>query len=544
MAIDLAMTERVRWTHCLRLGLLDWAAGRVSCKHAKVARSEAVEAGSSQAATALTAPAGAASRFRCPGTEAGGRKKTYYVCDCGPDSSPGCRRGGDENEGDSPDAPFRSYERARQQFAHLAPGEAIAFCRGGSFAIQPNSSQQWVNEACRASSPCVVTDYLPAGAKGDERAPVIHAPAESRVFSLDNGGPSRHEEGYVFANLDLEGSGSGWAVFLYNDIDDVTMCNLVINNFGIAVHLAGSDNVGPGSDGLNERIVLRGSRITNNPGQGWLGASSGSAIEDCFFENNGSGKAIYNHNIYLSGDHARGMRVLRNQLHRSTIVDGKCQGTSLVVHGTLEDLRIEQNRIWEDRGAAGESCWGIGVVTGYDGPESFNNVVIDGNSIFDVGNVSIGLNACQDCLVQNNVIANDQGFNESAIEVPAIEPGKGDAVDQRIVIKHNAIYADGGTGITIDKEAQGAGHQVVNNAIDLRGRHQSRCFNLDLPPTSYAQVDHNVCRAGGRGEWAKGHDLASWTARTGFDKHSAPDDPGFASTVGPAYDLTQKPAQK
>ena len=538
------MMMRVRSRRWLLAALIACAGGGASCKHSKVARSESFEAGPSEAATAVNAPMPSAARVRCPGTEPASRKKTYYACDCGPDAAPGCRPGGDENEGDRPGAPFRTYERARQQFARLGPGEAIAFCRGGSFPIQPNSSQQWVNEACRASSPCVVTDYLPSGAKGDERPPIIHAPAESRVFSLDNGGASRHEEGYVFANLDLEGSGSGWAIFLFNDIDDVTMCNLVINNFGIAVHLAGTDKVGPGSDGLNERIALRSSRVTNNPGQGWLGASSGSSIEDCFFENNGSGKAIFNHNIYLSGDHARGMRVTRNQLHRSTIVDGKCQGTSLVVHGTFEDLRIEQNRIWEDRGAAGESCWGIGVVSGYDGPESFKNVLIDGNSIFDVGNVSIGLNACEDCVVQNNVIANDQGFNESAIEVPAIDPGKGDAVDQRVIIKHNAIYADGGTGITIAKEAQGAGHQVVNNAIDLRGKHQSRCFDLDLPPTCYAQVDHNVCRAGGHGEWAKGHDLASWTAQTGFDKHSTPDDPGFVSTVGPAYDLTQKQAQK
>jgi len=536
------MTKRIRWTRCLHVGLVAWAASSTSCKHAKVARSEPFEAGPSQAVTSVNAPAVAPGRTPCPGAEATGRKKTYYVCDCGPDAPAGCRPGHDESSGDRVDAPFRTYERARQQFARLQPGEAIAFCRGGSFPIQPDSSQQWVNEACRASSPCVVTDYSPAWAKPEERAPVIHAPPQARVFSLDNGGPSRHEEGYLFANLELEGSGSGWAVFLYNDIDDVTMCNLVINNFDIGVHLAGTDKVGPDSDGLNERIALRGSRITNNPGQGWLGASSGSSIEDCFFENNGSGKAIFNHNIYLSGDHARGMRVVRNQLHRSTIVDGKCQGTSLVVHGTLEGLRIEQNRIWEDKGAASESCWGIGVVTGYDSPESFKNVTIDGNTIFDVGNVSIGLSACQDCLVQNNVIANDQGFNESAIEAPAIDRGKGDADDERIVIKHNAIYADGGTGITVNKE--GAGHRVVQNAIDLGGKHQTRCLNLDLPPPSYAEVDYNVCRAGGRGEWARGHDLASWTAQTGFDKHSAPDDPGFVSTVGPAYNLQQRSAKK
>lgn len=539
MAIDVAMSKRVPWTRCLQVGLVAWAASNASCKHAKVARSEGFEAGPSEALTAVNAPPPAApgGRGQCPGTEPP-RNRTYYVCDCGPDSSPACRPGRDEVEGDRPDAPFRTYERARQQFGHLKPGEAIAFCRGGSFSIQPNSSQQWVNDACRATSPCVVTDYLPSWGKPDQRAPIIHAPAQSRVFSLDNGGPSRHEEGYVFANLELQGSGSGWAVFLYNDIDDVTMCNLVIKNFDIGVHLAGSDQVGPDSDGRNERIVLRNSRITDNPGQGWLGASSGSSIEDCFFENNGSGKAIYNHNIYLSGDHARHMRVARNQLHRSTIVEGKCQGTSLVVHGTFEDLRIEQNRIWEDRGAASPTCWGIGVVTGYDGPESFKNVVIDGNTIFDVGNVSIGLNACQDCLVQNNVIANDQGFNESAIEVPAIERGNGDALDERVVIQRNSIFVGGGTAITLEKE--GTGHRVVNNAIDLAGRHQSRCFNLSLPSAAYAEVDYNVCRAGDDREWAKGCDLRAWTAQTGFDRHSAADDPGFVSTVSPGYNLQQK----
>jgi len=533
------MMKRPPWTRCLQAALLAWAVSSTSCKHPKAARSEALEAGPAEAATAASAPptTAAPGRLRCPGTEPTG-KKTYYVCDCGPGAGAACRPGGDEAEGDRPDAPFRTYERARQQFGHLKAGEAIAFCRGGSFAIQPNTSQQWLNESCRAGSPCLVTDYQPAWGRPDEHAPIIHAPPESRVFSLDNSGPSRHEEGYVFANLDLEGSGSGWAVFLYNDIDDVTMCNLVINNFGIAVHLAGSDTVGPDSDGLNDRIALRNSRITNNPGQGWLGGSSGSSIEDCFFENNGSGKAIFNHNIYLSGDHARGMRISRNQLHRSTIVDGKCQGTSLVAHGIFEDLRIEHNRIWEDRGAAAESCWGIGVVTGYDRAESFKGVVIDGNTIFDVGNVSIGLNACEDCLVQNNVIANGQGFNDSAIQVPAIERGKGDSVDQRVIVKHNSIYVDGGAAITVGQE--GTGHRVVNNVIDLGRKHQSRCFELPLPAAAYAEVDYNVCRTDAGGEWVKGRDLPSWTALTGFDRHSAADDPGFVSTAGPGYDLQQK----
>jgi hypothetical protein len=463
-------------------------------------------------------------------------KEAFYVCNCGPDSPQGCRPGSDDNSGKRPGAPWRTYERARKQFAELRPGSSIAFCRGGSFPIEPDSSQRWVNSACRAKAPCVVRDYVPDWGNGATPAPTIRAPRDARVFSLENGGPALHEEGYVFANLDLEGSGSGWAVFLFNDIDDVTMCNLVINNFDIGVHLGGSDAVGPGSDGTSERISLRNSRVTNNSGHGWLGASSGSSIETSYFENNGFGKAIFNHNIYLSGDDAHDFRVIGNELYRSAVISGKCQGTSLVVHGTFDGLRIEHNLIREDLRAAADTCWGIGVATGYDRAEAFKNVMIDSNVIVNTGNVSIGLNACQNCLVENNIIVNEQGFNDSAIQAPAIERGAGDASDDHIVVRNNSIYSDCGTGISLNKE--GTHHEVVNNAIYFSGRRPSRCFILDATPGTYAEVDYNVCLASGSTEWTMARpELTAWTRDTGFDKHSVRDDPRFLSIVAP-YNLS------
>jgi len=457
---------------------------------------------------------------------------TYYVCNCGPDSPAGCRSGSDENSGTKQEAPFRTYERARKQFAELRPGNSVAFCRGGSFPIQPDSSQRWVNPNCRANAPCVVRDYVPSWGNSATPAPVIRAPADTRVFSLENGGPALHEEGYVFAHLDLEGSGSGWAVFLYNDIDDVTMCDLVINKFELGVHLAGSDAVGPGSDGTSERISLRNSRITNNSGQGWLGAGSGTSIEGCHFENNGFGKAILNHNIYLSGDDAHDVKIIGNELYRSAIVSGQCQGTSLVVHGTIDGLRIERNLIREDLHAVADTCWGIGIAPAYDRAELFKNVVIDGNVVLNVGNVSIGLSSCQDCLVQNNIVVNEQGMTDAVIQAPAIERGAGDAPDERIVVRNNSIYADGGTGISLNKE--GTNHQIVNNAIYLSGSRPSRCFLLDASPHLYAEVDYNVCMTTGSGEWTAGHpDLGTWTKETGFDRHSTRTDPRFVSLVAP-----------
>ena len=526
------------WLSLLACGVLTGACQQTKMAQPMHAPTDATTAKLSSASPPTQAASAVTGRraepVPCPEANPTGNV-AYYVCDCGPDSPQGCRAGSDDNAGTKPEKPFRTYERARKQFADLKPGSSIAFCRGGSFPIQPDSDQRWVNAACQAKAPCVVRDYVPAWGSAATRAPVIHAPRDSRVFSLENGGPAQHEEGYVFANLDLEGSGSGWAVFLYNDIDDVTMCNLVINDFELGVHLGGSDAVGPGSDGTSERISLRNSRITNNAGQGWLGAGSGTSIEGCYFENNGFGKAILNHNIYLSGDGARDVRVVGNELYRSAMISGKCQGTSLVVHGTLDGLRIERNLIREDMHSVEPTCWGIGVASGYDRGESFKNVTIDGNTIINVGNVSIGVNACQDCVVQNNVIVNEQGLNDAAIQAPAIDRGPGDATDEHIVVRNNSIYGDSGTGISLIKE--GKRHEVVNNAIHLAGHKPSRCFMLDAAPGTYAEVDYNVCQAGERGEWAAGHaELADWTKATGFDKHSTRENPGFLSLVAP-YNL-------
>jgi len=55
----------------------------------------------------------------------------FYVCDCDTDSDGDCQAGNDSANGTAPATPWQSYNKARQAFANLAPGDVIHLCRGG-----------------------------------------------------------------------------------------------------------------------------------------------------------------------------------------------------------------------------------------------------------------------------------------------------------------------------------------------------------------------------------------------------------------------------
>jgi hypothetical protein len=470
----------------------------------------------------------------------GGR--TFHVCDCGQGADSDCRPGNDASDGLQPASAWRTLQKARGQFAALRAGDSIAFCRGGLFPL--GGGRSWVNGNCRADRPCVVRDYPAPWASGNEGRPVWLDTTGGHGITLEDGGPSDHEEGYVFANLELRGRNTGSGIYIFNDVDDVLLDNLVIQGFDIGVHAAGSNPPGPGSDGRNARIVLRNSRIAGNPNQGYLGSSDDSTIECNSFENNGAGSAIFNHNLYLSA-HAPvpRMRVRGNDLYRSTSINGRCKGVSLVVHGQFDQLLIDGNTVREEVGAADPECWGIAVDTGYPEGERFSNVIIRGNRVLNLGNAGIGLNACSHCLVENNLIVHEQPFFSTAILAP---DRARDAVDQamtHLIVRNNSIVATaragGGVGISLGEE--GTGHVVVSNAISYEGtRKDWSCFKLPLAAAAYQAVDHNVCSSGpgAWAEWRDGRgDLERWRRASGFDGSSRALDPRFSRTVAPGYDL-------
>jgi hypothetical protein len=468
--------------------------------------------------------------------------RTHYFCDCGDGADAGCVPGNDAARG-SVDAPRQSYEAARRSFERLPAGDTIAFCRGGAF--QPGPENRWVNDRCRAEKRCVVRDYSAPWASGDLPAPIIHVGAGGRAFSLEDKGRSSHEEGYTFMHLDLRGSESDRGFFIYNDIDDVDICDMRIDGFKLGVHVAASNEKHDAdSDGKNDRIRLVHSRISNSPGQGWLGSCDGCAIEHSYFENNGFAKPKFNHHIYLSGSNkavARGMRVVGNELYRSAIVEGRCSGVSLVVHGQKEGLLIEGNLIREDLGAVARGCWGIAVDTGYRDHESFRNVVIRNNRIINVGSLSIGVNACVDCLIENNVIVQEQAVSGRHIAAPNRERREYDLPMSAVTIRNNSIYIgpdSGGVGIKLGEE--GSGHRLVSNAIFYAGKNRWTCLEASLPASAYAAVGHNICAAPAipNADWEmQGGRLHDWHAKTGLGMASQAIDPGFRSSSAP-HDLS------
>ncbi|MDH5675434.1 MAG: right-handed parallel beta-helix repeat-containing protein [Myxococcales bacterium] len=459
----------------------------------------------------------------------------YYACDCAKGAADGCSPGDDSADGTSPERAFRTYDRARRSFADLQPGNAVAFCRGGAFDIEGGGT--WENSRCLADWPCFVRDYDP-GTGTNLPAPLIRGD-ERGAFQFADGGDANHEEGYTLANLDLRGEGqSDRGLYFYNDIDDVRICGLRIDGFRLGVHVGGSNAPESDSDGLNERIVLLDSRITNNSGQGWLGSCNGCAIERCVFDNNGFGEATFNHNLYLGGaDQADGMRVVDNELRRSTIVNGECRGVSLVVHGNRDGLLIEGNRIEEELGAVGRGCWGIAVDTGYPQAERFENIIIRRNTVVNVGNLGIGVNACQDCLIENNVIIHGQESGTRAIAAPTQDRQEDDATMERVVVRNNTVVI-GSTGTAITVAGEGRGHVVVSNAIVFTNDDgDAACFRTNLSEDSYRAIDHNLCSYS-EGRWTRDHNtLAQWQEESGFDEHSLDIPPEFTSVEGAKLDL-------
>jgi hypothetical protein len=344
-------------------------------------------------------------------------------------------------------------------------------------------------------------------------------------------------------NLDVRsktGGHSGNGFFIYNDVKDVLVCGMSITGFGIGFHAAGSNAPAAGSDGKNARVVLRNSYIANNGDQGWLGGCDGCGVEYSKFENNGFKQTVLNHNIYFSPRGADGMFARGNDLYKNAIVNGKCESVSLVVHGQLTNLTIEGNTVREDVGKVGVGCWGIAVDSGYAGEaEGFKNVIIRRNKVTNVGNLGIGLNACQNCLVENNVIVQTQAIESAMIAAPDRSRESNDLAMTGITIRNNTMYAKSTARVTgVSLGGEGSGHVAVSNAMHSPGTGQFTCFNYDLSKSSYGARDNNQCFGAGAFSWTSSTpSLSTWRQVNSLDLKSLNVDPRFVSTAAP-YDFT------
>lgn len=353
--------------------------------------------------------------------------RSYYVCD----------KGSDDNNGMSPNTPWKSFAKAMDEFNYLEAGEGIYFCRGGEFFVENNI--RLFNTGCTREAPCTIGDYYYPPYMSDE-PPKIYSLDGEGVFSFQNGGDAEPDGGYQIKNLSLVSSvPSSSAIFVYNDVDDVTIDSLTIDGFRIGIEFAGGNMANADDLVLNERMLVRNSTIINNSYQGWLGSCSDCLIDSNYFENNGFLKPILTHNIYVSSpERSSNVVISNNTLKNTTIIDGECRAVALVVHGIVDNIRIENNLIQEDIGRVSPECWGIALDPGYaEIEESFNDVVIKGNTLVNMGNVAIGCASCVNVLIEENVILNEQDFGYSAIKVPTKKEGAVKSSD--VVIRRNII---------------------------------------------------------------------------------------------------------
>jgi hypothetical protein len=468
----------------------------------------------------------------------------YYACDCGAGADASCQAGSDSNPGTSPDKPWQTYKKAQGQFASLAAGDTIAFCKGGAFT---GTKSAWVNASCRASNVCTVRDYTPSWAGSSTAMPKL----TGAELSFANDGGSAHEEGYQFLNLELDGAGTSTGVFIYNDIKDVLLCNLVLNGYVDAIDAeSGLGPVAAGSDGLNARITVRGSQIINNSDMGWIGSCDGCSLEYNYFDHNGDNSPTQ-HAIYFenhsdaSGNvvKATGERAIGNEMHHSVQGSGtSCGGTIFVVHGQHDQMLIEGNLITEDQGTAQEGCWGISLAPAYTTAEGFTNVTILGNTVVNVGNAAIEVEACQNCVIEDNLVIDDDPYGRS-IFVHSMS-GSGDSNDLTLdadQVLNNTVYANGSEGQGITLGGQGSNHVLAGNAV-LGTNPNWTCFSLDLAASNYYS-DHNLCWNTGdpTGSWTSSGALASWQTKTGLDAHSLYADPMFKNAAETNYDFTALP---
>jgi hypothetical protein len=337
--------------------------------------------------------------------------QNFYVCSNG---------GADSNSGLTLFEPWQTFDFAMSRFNTLHAGDAILFCRGGTFTTSAFS--RIFNQNCNRDQPCTIADYVFPGTStvnaNNDKLPIITSVGTQGVFNFQDGGNADHDEGYVVKNLSIKGTGTGFGIFLFNDADYVTVDGVTIDGFDIGMYSAGANTSNPGANQVNENITLRNSQIINNKGQGWLGFCNNCLINNNIFTNNGFARRILNHNLYFSGANNFNVTISNNTLHRSTIINGRCDGVSLVAHGVVSDLTITNNTIFEDLGAAAQTCWGISADPGSATEEIFDNVLIASNQVINVGNVGIGCASCTDVQILDNTIAHAQDFVFTGIRIP------------------------------------------------------------------------------------------------------------------------------
>lgn len=477
----------------------------------------------------------------------------FYFSDCQAGADPACVPGDNDNHGGSPAAPKRDLNGFNIK-SLSADEHLLRFSRGGAWVI---NGRLQVGNLKNAGQSMVFTDFVPSWGDGAALPIIKFTPSkDTNSYNAAGFGLSKAGKGYTFRNLDVVGEGAptyhGTGFFFYDNVSDVLIENVTIRDFSIGLYLAQQR---PSTTTRIENVTMRNSRVISNYAQGMLGGGYGITFENNLFDNNGfKGGARY-HNIYLS-EYAENMILRGNTLSNSALVDGRCTGVSLVGHDHLVGTLIENNTIVEMKAKWG--CYGI-QINGYQSSigkyMGFDGTVIRGNTVVlgEQASVGIGVNACPDCVIENNVIVSVGNVDFVGIHVPDGSFTSPGSKDNAITVRNNSIYIDSPTGNTFGV-AVNAPHasddKVISNMIYFgpRSHAGAKCFKTGgRPLSSYAAFGNNLCfRAQGASHWSDQHPTLTAAQAEGWDRSSLNIDPLLADipTAANRWSMKVRPGSR
>jgi len=445
----------------------------------------------------------------------------HYYCDCGTGASAGCLTGigSNTNSGLTSTAPKQTIADAISTLNSMPSGDTVALCKGGAFNA---AGQLTINTTCATGNTCRdLREYSPIG---ETAKPIINNATGTRLFSFTGTG------GVRLLNFRMQGNwagGTSWGFFFYRGAHDITLGNLEIDHFDLAI-----DN--EGNAGLNDSIKLTGSTITNTAYMGYLGGGNNTDISYNYWDMNGS-DSVFDHTLYIGSETlSTNFQVVGNYIHGQS--SAKCLGAPIVGHMNVNGLNVSGNVVDIDPAANTGGCWGMAFDDGgYPTAISMVNARFSGNTIKNAGNVSLTVGNCPGCVIENNLIINDNPVAYTGILLPNRVARPGDAMNTRMLVRNNTVWFgpnanEGGIGIKVGGE--GTGYVVANNSVHYSATVTGssgpfNCYVYPLTLSSYTFINNNHCDSAAAYNWEQTRgSLAAWmTAAPGFDTLSFTGDP-------------------
>jgi len=412
---------------------------------------------------------------------------------------------------------------AQERFKSMRAGDAIRLCRGGSFRAD-GLNADWDNRRCQADNRCRIEAYTPPEGSAELPPPLVQRKTGTMFgFGQRRSSPTR---GVDILQVDFICEDCGeqtQGIRIGIGAGDMTFDQIKLDGFRANVLIR--------SKGATQsNITLSNSRILNGGAQGVIGGGPNLRIVNNYFENNGGLGHMFDHSIYINGDTSEtgpkipyNMLIRGNELYKTSLVEGACSGSTIVGHGYLNGVIIEDNFIHEDSGTARGPCFGIDLTPAYKGIETIENIIIRRNLISNVGRTAIWIGVSRNVLIENNVIV-DNSLRAGRINIYLEDfDEKGRPKNEDVTIRNNSAFiADSPRArfIQLDKGAQ---RVVIANNVAHLGNAQDRGYCFALEASSIAQMDNNLCQLTGtaKDHWiSSAGTLAKWQAQTGFDQNS------------------------